>query len=270
MKNPLTYYNSLKDNQHVFIYCVAGRSSSTALQRIINSSNKIWIWGERKGIIEHTLSLIDRMRLIGDSDVVKESLSKMYMSYETNQHDHFYPNAIGNIHSTIALLNASIANQLKPWAPRVKRFGFKDININDIRTLKHLREIFPNCFFLFGFRNPCIQWNSVKTVQWWEYSKDLRLFLKEYERISSVYMDFSGKHNVGAFVESDDLWNWGKLKLLLRYINISEIDLNLLTKKVSTVADNEIMSEEIFTIQNSSAYQNYLTMKSLSESLYIE
>jgi hypothetical protein len=43
--DPLSY-EAIRDQKHVFVFGVWGRTSTTALQRIMNSTRGICIWGE--------------------------------------------------------------------------------------------------------------------------------------------------------------------------------------------------------------------------------
>ncbi len=268
MSNPLLYLNEAKDQHHIFIFSVAGRSSSTAFQRIINSSNSAWIWGEQHGIIEAAISLISLMKKFQETADVKNSLFAMYDSFRNDRHLSFYPNAIGNIDQTIELINNSICNLLKPWDLRWKRFGFKDIGVNDIYTLDYLKELFINGAFIFCFRNPIKQWPSVQASGWWPYSVDIESFLTEYYRISSIYLEFSDKTGIKTFIENTDLRNMEKLKIIIAELDISGIDFSLTDSTVSSAKSNKLSEQDQNLILNSDAYRNYLEMKRISDIFY--
>lgn len=269
MISPLTYYRKIKDEQHVFIYCVAGRSSSTAFQRIINSSNTVWIWGEPHGMIDDAIALINHMKTYRDNNLVKQSLTQMYDSYTNNKHLSFYPNAIGNLDSTIDVLNSSLSNMLKPWSTQLKRFGFKDIEIKNIQTLAYLKEIFPQSFIVFCFRDPLKQWLSVHELQeWWTYSNELFLFLDEYYRISTIYLEFASNNSIPAFIENNDLRDHDKIEKIMEYLNIPKIDSELINVTVNSAKGAILSDADEETILNSNAYKNYLKMKNISESFY--
>lgn len=268
MISPLNYYFKVKDEQHIFIYCVAGRSSSTAFQRIINSSNTVWIWGEQQGIIDETVTLINLMKKCMNDNQNFYSLSWMYNSFKSNKHLDFYPNAIGNLETTIDILNSSISNILKPGAFNLKRFGFKDINIKSTQTLTHLKEIFTQSFIVFGFRDPIKQWPSVRTTNWWQYSKELNLFLDEYFRLSSIYLDFFSQTGTCIFIENSDLRDYNKVEKIITYLNIPKIDSELIDVTVSSAGSILLSEEDRTIILRSDAYKNYLEMKNISKSFY--
>ena len=52
---PLRFYRKVRHQKHVFIFSVMGRASSTAFQRILNSSGEICIFGETKGSMARLL-----------------------------------------------------------------------------------------------------------------------------------------------------------------------------------------------------------------------
>jgi hypothetical protein len=268
MISPLTYYDKIKNEQHIFIYCVAGRSSSTAFQRIINSSNIVWIWGEQHGIIEEIVTLITLMKTYQASSDVRSSLAGMYKSYKDNNHIDFYPNAIGNLDTTLVVLYSSMSNLLKPWVSSVRRFGFKDIGINDIKTLWYLKEIFPKSSTIFCFRNPLTQWPSVNAADWWSYCKDVKSFLDEYYRISNIYLNFASKISVPVFIENTDLRDVNKIEYIIGYLNIPKIDTTLLTGTVGSANVSFLSEQDEKVILNSNAYKNYLTMKDMSRVFY--
>jgi hypothetical protein len=192
----------------------------------------------------------------------------MYDSYQNNKHLKFYPNAIGNLDETIEIINSSISTILKPWAKELKRFGFKDIEVNNIQTLDYLKEIFEQSLFTFCFRDPIKQWPSVRKAGWWLYSKDINSFLDEYYRLSNIYLEFAFKNSINAFIENTDLRDLSKIKTIISYLNIREIDTSIIDVTVSSANESHISEEEKSIILNSNAYPNYLKMRAISQSFY--
>lgn len=268
MSDSIKYYESVKGKEHVFLYSVAGRSSSTAFQRILNSSNKVWIWGEQNKLIDHTVFLINEMRKHNANERVKDSLSMLEVSFGQNKHLQFYPNAIGNLDSNIALISSSISNLLKPKAEAIDRFGFKDIDPVSIKTIEYLKEIFPQSIFIFCFRDPMEQWPSVSKLKWFPYSGKLSLFLDEYIRISDIYLEYADKNGINPFVENIDLRNTEKIRKIIEYTRVAEIDYDLIDLTVHSANAYQLSNSDKKTILKSKAYKNYLKMKSLSYAFY--
>jgi len=267
MNNPLNYHEKIKNEQHVFLYAVSGRSSSTALQRIINSGNQVWLWGEPHGMLKQIFSVIARAKGLTQTKGVKQALKAMYLSYIENKHLSFYPNATGNLDSTIEVSNSLISNLLKPWAPKLKRFGFKEIDHISIPLLEHLKEIYPQSIFIFCFRDPVKQWPSLCKLKL-EISTDLDLFLRQYESMATNYLKFARKHGIKVFVESSDLRDVKKVGQIMKYLNITEIDTSLIDVTVHTIKPKRLSKADTEKILNSPAYISYLKMRKVSKSFY--
>lgn len=266
--NPIAYYNKIKDEQHVFIFSVGGRSSSTAFQRLLNSSNEVWIWGERKELVEQIISCSKLAEELSDHRYVLASSTLMHQCYLNNKHDKFYPLATGNLKSTIEVLESSIANLLKPWAD-VNRFGYKDIRVSDISILQYLRRMFPNSFFLFCFRNPVDQWPSMKATKWdWKLPEpNMNGFLKMYCLLAKIYSDFAETHEKVFFIENTSLRDTDKIRHLLERIDVSEIDYELMETTVSSFK-GDITEEEKSVIMQSEAYRLFIEMRKSSDTFF--
>lgn len=263
--NPITFHNNIKNNKHVFLYHVGGRSSSTAFQRLINSSNEVCIWGESKRLIEQFVSEINRMEDLKKNKGVRLSLQRLRRCYKKNKHDLFYPNALGNLDESIKLQKAVISNFLKPENKNMKRFGFKDIRPLKTETLEYLKKNYPRSLFVFTFRNPIDQWCSVKKLGWWGYSNNVQNFIEEYVDLSDRLLSFAKKHKLNSFVENIDLYDVEKVKKILKYLSIRKIDMSLIARVVDTIGKKNISKEDEEKIKNSTAFKNYLKMKKISK-----
>jgi len=214
---------------------------------------------------------VDHIQYINGNDGVKLSLSRLYHSYNDNKHLEFYPNAIGNLDSTIELVNSLISNILKPWAPKVKRFGFKEIDPVSIQTLEYLKEIYQQGIFIFCFRDPLFQWPSLLKLNWPIYKdKNVNFFLDQYYRMSKTYLEFALKYGIKAFIENNDLRDEVKVNEIIKYLNIPKIDFSLINNDVGSFEGikEELTALEEEMILDSKAYQNYLEMRSISQSFY--
>ncbi len=197
-----------------------------------------------------------------------DSLLEMYNSYKEDKHLNFYPNAMGNLDSTINLLNSAISNILKPGLTALNRFGYKEISAKNIGTLNYLKEIFQESIFVFCFRDPMKQWPSVRSLDWWPYSKSIDAFLDEYYRVSNIYLEYASNNCVKAFVENNDLREHAKVKKIMSYLNVDKIDTELINVTVSSAKPYIMSATEEKTILTSKAYVNYLNMKTISRSFY--
>lgn len=248
-------------NIPIFIFGVCGRCSSTALQRIINSSGEICIWGEQHYLLEDILDIIIRVEsFMTDSTVIKD-IEHINYCFNKNEHLLYYCNAIGNIDSLKNSLIDAIKLNLKPINPRIERFGFKDIRVKSLSSLLELKKIFPDSKFIFLFRCPIAQWKSVNHYKFWPYSYNVSDFLNEYNRISQIYLEFSEIEKDSVFLQNTDIHIPEIFNKILSFIEIKNIDNRILnTKMLTEYPKNQDFFPENKLIKAHSAYINYLSM----------
>jgi glycosyltransferase involved in cell wall biosynthesis len=269
------YYDKVKRRGHVFIFGICGRSSSTALQRLLNSSNEVCLYGETWGAVDALLKAIDRIERINTDKrrrIASEHFALLTASFAADRHDRFYPNASRSFDDLTSVLREALANLLRPvnGAPR---FGFKEIAVpGGFDGLTTLRKTFPSSHFLFLFREPCEQWRSVRDSRWFPYSDDLQKFLASYHRNSEACLRYAREFAAPYFVESPDLYDLVCVRALLRFLDITRIDESLIGLRVSgrTGSHREVKTddpddlEDIRVIENSIAYRNYGRMRELA------
>lgn len=256
----------LIQNEHVFIFGVCARSSSTALQRILNSSNELCVWGEQHYLIDDILVLIEKITHFINDPIVQKDFGIFQKCIEMKDHEwpyHPYMHAMGNLDNLKVTLIKGIMDQFHPLG-NLERFGFKDIRIRDKNTLTSLINLFPNCKFIFLFRNPLDQWPSVNYYKWWNYSNEITDFLEEYQRISQIFLEYSYRNN-SIFIENINFDNPRVMSLLMKFLKIKGINPKLVTAKYKTheLKDHELTSTMRSTIMEHMAYKNYLKMQKM-------
>jgi len=164
----------------IFVFCIGGRSGSTFIQRLLNSSDEVVIQGEQISVLECFGYLYEAINQFKDNEAINIDSKLLLESLKTKNHLHFYPNAMLGCLKKDYMKN--IITQFLEVEDCELRFGFKDIRILST-SLEMLYNLFPDAKFVFVVRNPNNQWASVKTVKVWEYSYDLDIFLKYYEGV---------------------------------------------------------------------------------------
>ena len=104
--------------------------------------------------------------------------------------------------------------------------------------------------------------------EWWPYGNDVRLFLNEYCRVAKIYMEFASKYKILAFIEGEDLREKKKVEMIMRHINISKIDSQLIDLTIHSKRSEKIKEFEKETILNSEAFKIYMEMKEYSQAFY--
>lgn len=251
-QNTVSWFQDIKDNRHVFIYSVCGRSRSTFLQRLINSSKSVSILGEHHYLIDDlcdaiwTMLLINKALGIESEEIslpsyswmkhVQDSHTNFSLAIAEGAHDKWYPNAMGEMTNSIELVSLAIGELLHPFLEQYERFGFKEIRLKNINVLKILNWLFPNAIFIFVFREPDEQWNSISQFsQSFDYSQSLAKFSAEYKHLATSYMEFYKENSHSClFVGEDTLLNSEAVESMLHSLDIYNFEKNLLTKKIGS------------------------------------
>lgn len=258
----LEHHRQIRDKKHVFVYSVCGRTSSTFLQRVLNSSNEICLYGEPHLIPDHIINTIQAMAYWDEKAKAKGQFEKFKECFEKNRHDLWYANATRDLEPSMEMAAAILSDMFRP-VNAVDRFGYKDIRLLDIKTLLGLRVLYPNSIILFLFRDPVRQWDSVKAYMPGDYSNDLNVFMSEFKRISDIYLQFSNAFSNPFFIEDSALRDRDTLSDLLRFLTISSFDENLMKVTVNSCRKESSQGEKD-TITGSAGYENYLHMVDLS------
>jgi hypothetical protein len=248
----------ITQSENIFIYAVCGRSSSTALQRILNSSDEIVVLGEQRSSIE---KLVDCYYHLGniDRETQQKELIKLQQCLVSKSHTSFYANAAKDIEPIRTEIYRSILDLLEP-PEGYRRSGYKEIGTIDNNSLMRIAELFPNSHFIFLFRNPLQQWGSVGFLKsFWEYSKQINSFLQEYNRLASIYLNTTLKN--AFFVEDISLRDEKKVERIFKQVNLQDFDRSLIGKTISTTNKYKTSLFEKAQIIASPAWQKYQLMR---------
>jgi len=262
-----SFYETIKDNKHIFIYGVCGRSATTALQRILNSSGEVTIFGESWEVSDGLLGLIHTLSEKQDERWVaikNRGMLLLQESIKENRHDKFYANAYRPLDNTIFLLIEAFCEQYRPLID-VSRIGFKEISVASIEVLQILQFLFSESVIIFLFRDPLEQFVSIRSTEWFDYSHDLDMFLNQYKKFSRIYMDFAKDNKNAVLIENTDLEDIKQVKKLVEWTGLSGLDEELVGNILHSSRDYELDPSEEKTILESAAYRNYLKMKKQSK-----
>ena len=130
-----------------------------------------------------------------------------------------------------------------------------------MQSLENLKKFFPNCYFVFLFRNPIKQWGSVGYLKsFWQYSQKLSYFLEEYSRLAQIYLSVSWGNTF--FLENESLRNEEKVNQAMSILGINSFDQSLLERTISTTNKHKVNLIDQLRIRASTAYQLYEKMQS--------
>ena len=253
-------YNRFRNSKHIFIFGVLGRSSTTALQRILNSSEEITVSGESKGIVAQLLHTLKSLSLFHDE--FRDNYERFEKCFAKKKHTRIYPMAL-NTEECSDSVRHSIVALLKHLHGGL-RFGFQDIEVGSEETLESLLQLFPKSKFVFLFREPGSQFQSVQAQDYWDYSKSIVSFIEKYVSLANLYIQFHKKNKTGIFLENTSLRDPKKVDLLLRKLSVSSYDKTLIGDNVFSARNKIVDIQRDSEIGNSKAYRTYLRLRELS------
>ncbi len=250
-----------RTGEHIFVFGVWGRTSTTALQRILNSTGQVCIWGEPGNfILDDLLSLISKFTTKNRGTEAQHRKQALQRAFGAGDHSQNYAMAFPEMEPAIEALRQAFA-RLFPAVEGVERIGFKEIRVRDERTLHGLRALFPNARFVFLFRDPSTQWPSVKRMHWPE-TQALDQFLTMYERMAGIYLEFGG-----LFLENSSLYDRAHVRALVDELKLPGFDERLIGDGVFAEKGKAPLIEgEMQKITASNAWQLYKRMQGISQS----
>jgi hypothetical protein len=255
----MSIYEQLKDNHHLFIYSVWARTGSTALQRMLNASGEVVVHGEPHYAVDAITGALYSLDTY--APLFANNYRALSHALATGDHSAFYASALGNVDSTRDMLVASLANLLAPPTETgVVRSGYKAIRIRSINTLRYMHRLFPQATFLFLFREPVAQWNSIKgRMHWWsdEIEPTAEAFIAAYVRIAALYATFARECEAAIFLDHEQLSDADRLGALFAQCGLRALDGGAVHGTVSYTSEWYVTPEEQRAIEASAAYTQY-------------
>ncbi len=268
-KNMNSIYDNLKDNKHVFIYSVLGRTGSTALQRLLNSSNKICIFGESHSVSNSILETIWKLESQNTEawcKRVSHAFELLETSFKEDNHARFYAKGVRPINSILNNLKDAFTGYYLP-VNNVGRFGFKEVYISREVNLQCLKKLFPSSYVLFLFRDPIAQFRSTVNSGYFS-GLTVDIFLKRYVTSTKMFIEHSKVNSNCIFVNYEQLNKSNTIKSLLNLIEIFDFDDSLIANKINSTAGNDLDAQTKDEIKSSEAFNHYLVMREMSEEYY--
>lgn len=141
----------------MFIFAATWRTGSTLLQRILNASDEIFIWGEPT-FLPDVLALFDKIeqRFTKVEFNRQEALAKRIGAWIPV----VSPLPAQARHGLRALFDALYAND--DVLCKGRRWGFKEVRPNAVEYIRFLKMLYPEARFYFLIRNP---WDAYRSVQ---------------------------------------------------------------------------------------------------------
>jgi len=240
------------ENEPIFIFAASWRTGSTLLQRVLNASENVFVYGE-PGFISNARMLFERN---------EDYLQKVSWNRENNKTDKqgqwipiFNP-PVENLYKAFQCYFTSLYNLSSIGIEENKKWGFKEVRDNAYEDSKFLKKIFPKAKFLFLIRNPFDMYISLKGQDaiFNNFKDDKPLYPVEvWNRNVSFFLDHTKINEVGGLVIKyedlvDNKTSQETLDNIVEYLDIeyNEKMLSELSMKAGqTTVKNPLTKDEV-------------------------
>jgi hypothetical protein len=259
--------------QSPIIVLSPGRSGSTLIQRIINTSNNITLWGEHDGFLAAIANSFHNVLYYpplndfyySKLDEISPSLiEESFIEYDKNINwlNPFDKETIRNQYRSFiySIFNQTNYNDNKKW-------GFKEIRYtNKDKTVKMLFELFPETKIILSIRNPLDVILSQMLAFCSEKERESAFVSNEYEPLQFQIQEYALRLNRILASYYQWLHEFPNNTIIIRYEN-------LIKEKVTTInrlfnfLDEEVPVNAFepfkFVLDNTCDYSFHNEMKSL-------
>lgn len=234
------------------IIITTGRSGSTLLQRYLNASPELVVWGEHGGFISglsntynnfmnapHLQKMLSLGRKHSSSLLDSEASVNVDIEWTNNFTSEDLRNAFRDL----------IVNVFTIGLPSEKRWGFKEIRYKR-KEVRFLKELFPEAQFIFLLRNPIDTLASM--VAAWEKGSDIweNKLWKRDKSVLRELQDIISKHvtRVMPIIESIQTLHHNNVGFLVRYEVLKQDPASVLRQLFSFLNIEMISNKKIQSI----------------------
>ena len=142
----------------VFIFAASWRTGSTLLQRVLNSTGNILIWGE-------PTHLNEMRKLNADLHGYYKTAEPQYQAIEREGIEHAWTPIFSPKPEYVNPAFKAMLDGLYKTAANAlgyDRWGFKEVRINAFENAVWLKELYPHAKFIFHYRDPYSMFESVQ------------------------------------------------------------------------------------------------------------
>lgn len=221
-----------------------GRSGSTLIQRILNTSNNLTIWGEHDGILIDIARsynkimynpTLERFYFSRKSEIESSDIKGSYIDYKKNIN---WLNSFEK-DNTKKLYKSFISDLLNQGeCDRSSKWGFKEIRytIND-QVVEMMIDLFPESKFIFSVRNPYDIITSMMLAFYPEEKRATAIAQKNYEPLKTDMQQFVQRVNL--FFKSIHQWSNDRRidSIFIRYEDLVEIKEDTVSKLFDFVGE---------------------------------
>lgn len=222
------------EDSPVFVLSAGWRSGSTLIQRLVQSSRRIHLWGEP---YDHVGLVQSLLKLACCDDVVRPPAHFLLNGDQDPFEDRWLANTWPTVPQWFEAQRTFLQATLKvPERAIGAQWGLKEVRYS-IKHARFLQMLFPRARFVLLVRHPRDTWNSYREArEWfWEWpNRQIRTLFAFGTMWSTLARSFRTEHQHLRNVETfryEDLGDQGSLDRLERLLTF-KINRSLLTKRI--------------------------------------
>jgi hypothetical protein len=197
-----------------FIISMGGRTGSTWIQRVINSTEEAFIYGESEEILDKVIDYVSTLWIIQEKTRYKSSFDR----FKRMSHKGFYPSLLPFLEWDALL---EFRKQIEAIFKRDENngWGFKTICLTP-QLLFLLSTAFPEANYIFLIRNKEQQYKSYKETGWWKNDSTF----DKWENINIYKLkmyDFLKHHRNTLFIRYEDVKDGSLVNVLSEFYDIA-------------------------------------------------
>ncbi len=134
----------------VFIFSACWRTGSTLVQRFLNTSDELLIWGEPNFLLPFHTAFNKSLNHFKSVEWQQEHVKKE--GFQRAWSPVLNPEVDSLIQGYRAFFETTYASELIKFGKR--RWGFKEVRQNAYQHAEMMKQLFPDCKIIFHYRNP--------------------------------------------------------------------------------------------------------------------
>ncbi len=225
-------------DEPLFLLAAGWRSGSTLVQRLVNSAEDRFLWGEPYSRSDLVPRLADSLRPLTaawpmPADVLRRADDALADRWTANLH----PGPEALLESHRALFRTLFAPP--PGSPAGSRWGFKEVRLSAEHAL-YLHLLFPRAKFVFLVRDPREAYASYKAWRSWyvrwprEQVRTAWSHAGLWAALAGGFLDEAPRVG-GVVIRYEDLVPGGKAIDSLRQVLGSDVDERILADRISGI-----------------------------------
>ncbi|QBF81853.1 hypothetical protein EXU30_03430 [Shewanella maritima] len=180
----------------VFIFSACWRTGSTLIQRFLNTSDDLLIWGEPNYLLPFHNAFTKSVAHFKAVEWQHTSLEEL--GFQKAWIPVLNPKSQQLLEGYRAFFNTTYGGQLAQYGKR--RWGFKEVRQNAYQHAEMMKTLFPDCKIIFHYRNPYEVYESLLSTDFHQSFNDPYQPIRFWANNMKDFIDTAKIERLGAIV----------------------------------------------------------------------